>query len=200
MNIEDIINKSKNAIPYINGWKKMRRAAVILPLIEINNEIHLLFEVRSKKMKSQPGDICFPGGKIEENESPKSAALREASEELNLNNIKIINELDTVIRVDGTIIHPFLGIVNDIDQLKINEFEVDHIFYVPISYLLNYKAIEVNSRLIIKGNDKFPYDLIENGENYKFREGTYTSLFYKYKSYVIWGITADMVKNFLELM
>ena len=92
MNIEDIINKSKNAIPYINGWKKMRRAAVILPLIEINNEIHLLFEVRSKKMKSQPGDICFPGGKIEENESPKSAALREASEELNLNNIKIINE------------------------------------------------------------------------------------------------------------
>lgn len=200
MNIEDIINKSKNAIPYINGWKKMRRAAVILPLIEINNEIHLLFEVRSKKMKSQPGDICFPGGKIEENESPKSAALREASEELNLNNIKIINELDTVIRVDGTIIHPFLGIVNDIDQLKINEFEVDHIFYVPISYLLNYKAIEVNSRLIIEGNDKFPYDLIENGENYKFREGTYTSLFYKYKSYVIWGITADMVKNFLELM
>lgn len=200
MNIEDIINKSKNAIPYINGWKKMRRAAVILPLIEINNEIHLLFEVRSKKMKSQPGDICFPGGKIEENESPKSAALREASEELNLNNIKIINELDTVIRVDGTIIHPFLGIVNDIDQLKINEFEVDHIFYVPISYLLNYKAIEVNSRLIIEGNDKFPYDLIENGENYKFREGTYTSLFYKYKSYVIWGITADMVKNFLELI
>lgn len=200
MNIEDIINKSKNAIPYINGWKKMRRAAVILPLIEINNEIHLLFEVRSKKMKSQPGDICFPGGKIEENESPKSAALREASEELNLNNIKIINELDTVIRVDGTIIHPFLGIVNDIDQLKINEFEVDHIFYVPISYLLNYKAIEVNSRLIIEGNDKFPYDLIENGENYKFKEGTYTSLFYKYKSYVIWGITADMVKNFLELM
>lgn len=200
MNIEDIINKSKNAIPYINGWKKMRRAAVILPLIEINNEIHLLFEVRSKKMKSQPGDICFPGGKIEENESPKSAALREASEELNLNNIKIINELDTVIRVDGTIIHPFLGIVNDIDQLKINEFEVDHIFYVPISYLLNYKAIEANSRLIIEGNDKFPYDLIENGENYKFKEGTYTSLFYKYKSYVIWGITADIVKNFLELM
>ena len=98
MNIKDIKNKIENNKSYINGWERMRRAAIIIPLVEINNEVCILFEVRAKKLNSQPGDICFPGGKIDGDETPKEAALREMFEELGIKSIDIINELDTVVR------------------------------------------------------------------------------------------------------
>ena len=198
MNIKDIKNKIENNKPYINGWERMRRAAIIIPLVEINNEVYILFEVRAKKLNSQPGDICFPGGKIDGDETPKEAALREMFEELGIENIDIINELDTVVRYDGIIIHPYLGIIENIKEIKINESEVDHVFYVPLNYLLNHKPLEVNSKLKIERPEEFPYDLIVNKENYKFREAKHRLLFYKYENYNIWGITAEMLKNFLE--
>lgn len=198
MNIEDIMNKIKNNKPYINGWERMRRAAIIIPLVEINNETYILFEVRAKRLKSQPGDICFPGGKIDGDETPKEAALREMFEELGVENINIVNELDTVVRYDGIIIHPYLGIIKNIEDININESEVDHVFYIPLNYLLNHEPLEVNSKLKFERPEEFPYDLIVNKENYKFREANYRSLFYKYNDYNIWGITAEMLRNFLE--
>jgi len=198
MNIGYIENKIKNIKPYINGWERMRRASIIIPLVEINNDVYILFEVRAKKLKSQPGDICFPGGKIDDNETPKEAALREMQEELGVKNIEIINELDTVVRYDGIIIHPYLGIIKDIKEINISESEVDHVFYVPLEYLLKHEPLEVSNRINVERSKDFPYDLIVDKENYKFREASYRSLFYKYENYNIWGITAEMLKNFLE--
>lgn len=197
MNIDKIITKIENTVPYISGWERMKRAAVVIPLVEINNEVHILFEVRAKKLNSQPGDICFPGGKIDNGETPKIAALREIEEELGLKNISIINELDLIVRHDGIIIHPFLGIIKDIESLNINENEVDHVFYVPLNDLLNNKPLEVINKLVMDRAKDFPYELIVNKENYKFKEGSYISLFYKYNDYVIWGITAEMLRSFL---
>jgi 8-oxo-dGTP pyrophosphatase MutT (NUDIX family) len=194
-NIKKIIESSK---PYINGWERMKRSAVIIPLVKINNEICILFEVRAKKLNSQPGDICFPGGKIDENETPKEAALREMFEELGVKSVNIINELDTVVRYDGIIIHPYLGIVESFDDININESEVDHVFCVPLNYLLNHNPLEVNGKINVERSKEFPYHLIVNKENYKFREASYRSLFYKYEDYNIWGITAEMLQNFLN--
>jgi len=198
MNINDIKDKVKNNKPYINGWESMKRSSVIIPLVEVNNEVCILFEVRGKKLRSQPGDICFPGGKIDDNETPKEAAVREIFEELGVKNIDIINELDIVVRYDGIIIHPYLGIIKDIKEININESEVDHVFYVPVNYLLKHEPLEVKSKIYVERSKEFPYELIVNKENYKFRESHYRSLFYKYEDYNIWGITAEMLKNFLE--
>ena len=198
MNIKDIKNKIENNKSYINGWERMRRAAIIIPLVEINNEVCILFEVRAKKLNSQPGDICFPGGKIDGDETPKEAVLREMFEELGIENINIINELDTVVRYDGIIIHPYLGIIENIEEIKINESEVDHVFYVPLNYLLNHEPLEVQSKLKFERPEEFPYDLIVNKENYKFRDAKHRSLFYNYGEYNIWGITAEMLRNLLE--
>jgi len=198
MNIENIKNKIKDNKPYINGWEKMKRSSIIIPLVEINSEVCILFEVRAKKLSSQPGDICFPGGKIDDNETPKEAALREMFEELGIKDIDIINELDTVVRYDGIIIHPYLGIIEDIREININESEVDHVFYVPLNYLLKHSPLEVDSKINVERTKDFPYDLIVNKENYKFRDAIYRSLFYKYENYNIWGITAEMLRNFLE--
>lgn len=51
-------------------------------MVEVNGEDALLFEVRSKRLEMQPGEICFPGGRIESGETPETAALRELWEEL----------------------------------------------------------------------------------------------------------------------
>ena len=65
MNASQIIEKLGNRTPSIMGEKLNRQAAVLLPLLTIRDETHILFQVRSMQLKSQPGDICFPGGRME---------------------------------------------------------------------------------------------------------------------------------------
>lgn len=198
MDLEKIKERITNTETYINGWKRMKRSSVIILLVKIKDETYVLFEVRAKVLNSQPGDICFPGGRIDGDERPKEAAIREICEELGIHNITIVNELDTVVRFDNIIIHPFLGIIEDINEIKLNESEVDHVFYVPLDYLLKHKYLEINSKVVVNRPKDFPYHLIVNGENYKFREAIYRSLFYKFEDYNIWGITAEILNDFLS--
>lgn len=200
INIEQIKDKFKDFEHYISGWKEQKRAAVIIPLVYINNKLSILFEVRSKKLNSQPGDICFPGGGIDFNEKPVEAAKREMYEELNIypEDVEIIKEMDTFVRFDGIIVHPFLGYIRNINNIKSNEEEVYEYFTVPLDYLLNYSIDEYESTVEVKRSEDFPYNLINKGKNYEFRGGSYKTTFYKYKEYVIWGLTAIILKNFIN--
>lgn len=69
--------------------EKIRRAAVLVPLIQKGGEYHVVFEVRAGSLKTQPGEICFPGGAVERGETPKQAAVRETMEELLINRCQI---------------------------------------------------------------------------------------------------------------
>ena len=64
----------RNRIPAVIGEHSIRNSAVMIPVLETPEGLHLLFEVRSEKLEHQPGDICFPGGGIEEGETPEEAA------------------------------------------------------------------------------------------------------------------------------
>lgn len=198
MDIEEIKNKLKDRKVNISGHEIMKKYSLLIPLVNINNELNIIFEIRSNTLKTQPGDVCFPGGKIEENELPYEAALRETKEEIGLKSIDIVCELDTVVKFESTIIYPFLGAVKNIHELEINKDEVDHVFSVPVKEILNIKPLKTKSRLVAIREKDFPYDLIQNGENYKFREGISITLFYKYNDYVIWGITAEILEKFLN--
>lgn len=180
----------------------MRRASVLIPLVKQNNKHHILFQLRSKKMRHQPGEISFPGGSIEANESPMEACIRETCEELGCNeaNVKIISPLDVYVSPANLIIHPYLGELTDISDLNINKDEVDHIFLVPIDYLLNYDASLYTNDVKIIPNENFPYDKIPNKDKYEFSKGEYPVWFYEYKDYVIWGITARILENFLNFI
>ena len=81
-----------------------------------------------------------------------------------------------------------------------NKSEVDHTFLVPIRYLLDYDVTCYNNDVKVIPVEDFPYDKIPNKENYKFAEGQYPVFFYEYKDYVIWGITAKILENFLEFL
>lgn len=200
MDINYIYTKIKDRDPYINGWEEMRRASVIVPLVKIKDKLCIIFEVRSKTLRKQPGDVCFPGGGIESNETAEEAALREVKEELGLTSIDIIKELDTLVRYNGLIIHPFLGEVKNLSELKVSKDEVDHVFYLPVDELLKIEPIEADSRVIIERSDDFPYELVVGGKAYKFQNGVYKSVFYKYEDNVIWGITAAILQNFINII
>lgn len=195
----DIYKTFENFTPYINNSENMKKYSVLIPLIEVDNELQILFEVRSKNLKAQPGEICFPGGRIESNESPYDAVIRETSEELGLidSNIEIISPLDLFISPFNFIINPYVGYLKSIDSLNINKDEVDHIFLVPLDYLLEHKPLEYINTLGVTRCANFPFDLIKN-PNYKFKTSPYPTQFYIYKDYIIWGLTAKILNNFLN--
>ncbi|WP_411167681.1 NUDIX hydrolase [Clostridium sp. MB05] len=197
--INKIIKDFKEYRPYINGWKEMKRASVVILLAEINNKLNIVFEVRAKHMRSQPGDIAFPGGKIDDNENEKEAAIREVCEELGLNkeDFEIISPLNLLITHYDLLIHPFLGYIKNFENIEINKDEVDHIFLVPLEYLINTEPREEINKILVDRTSDFPFHLINGGERYKFKEGKYKSLFYVYNDYVIWGITARILQDFL---
>lgn len=198
--LDEILKKFDNYTAYINGWTNMKRATVAILLVDIDNETKIIFEVRALNMRSQPGDISLPGGKIEADESPKETIIREICEELGLeeDDFEIVNELDLLVTHYGLIIHPYLGYVKNYNNIKINKDEVDHIFLAPIDELIKINPLKDISKINVQRNENFPYHLINGGEKYKFKEGLYKSLFYNYKEYNIWGMTALIVENFLN--
>lgn len=89
----------------------------------------MVFEVRAGSLKTQPGEICFPGGAVERGETPKQAAVRETMEELLINRcqIRVIAPLDVLEAPGAMEISPFLGALQGY-RWSYSEAEVDHTF------------------------------------------------------------------------
>lgn len=177
------------------------RFSVMIPLIKRDGEIHLLFEKRAFTLRNQPGEISFPGGRIEKGESPREAAVRETAEELLISEreIEIYSEGDFVVNPYATIIYTFVGeIKKDFDKISPSEDEVEKVFTVPLSYFLKTKPKSYKINLRVERNKEFPYHLIPNGVNYKFKRGREEVLFYEYEDEIIWGFTAKMARRFVE--
>ncbi len=199
--IDDLKSMFKDYKPYINGADEMKRASVLIPIVKKDDEHYILFELRSGNLH-QPGEISFPGGKIEPDETPYDAAIRETCEELGTtkNNIEIISEMDLLITSFNYIIHPFLGYLKDVDNFNINKDEVDHTFLVPVKFLLENPPKEYTNEVEIIPSDNMPYIDLPNQKDYKFQKGKSSVLFYKYNNYIIWGMTAKILQNFLKFL
>ncbi len=195
-----------NYTPYINGSERYKKAAVILPFVTIDTDtvkptdnIYILFEKRAKNLRTHPGQICFPGGRIELNETPLQAALRESFEELNLKNdsINIITPLDLFISPFNVLIHPFLAEIHNIDSIIINPSEVEEIVYIPLSFFLETEPQRYTNAIQLVPNDDFPYEMVPDKKNHQFDIGSYEILFYDYNGIIIWGLTARILHNFI---
>ncbi|WP_299804757.1 CoA pyrophosphatase [uncultured Shewanella sp.] len=155
---------------------ELRKAAVLIALHEVDNELELILTRRPTHLRAHPGQISFPGGKVETSDSShRVTALREAEEEIGLqrSNVEVIGSLPAHKTFTGFEITPFIGIVKQAFHPVLDPGEVDEYFTVPLSYLLNHYN---------RHTQRFSRMGIE-----------YPVHFIPYQKYFIWGATAAMI-------
>jgi peroxisomal coenzyme A diphosphatase NUDT7 len=203
MQLKKFIHTLSKRTPTLLGHEQFTKFAVLLPLIEKDDELHILFEVRAFHLNRQPGEICFPGGKIDQNDkNAQEAAIRETVEELGVETSNITNvlPLDYIVSPFGTIIYPFVGFITHPHTIKPNEDEVAEIFTVPLSFFQHTTPEIYRVHFNAQPEANFPFDKIPNGENYNWRLRKMDEYFYYYEDKVIWGLTAKILFHFIEVI
>lgn len=201
MDIREIKNKLSSHTPTILGSESFTKFAVLLPLVKKDNEIHILFEERAFTLNRQPGDICFPGGKVDvEDVNEEHTAIRETIEELGLKREDIgeLYSLDYIVTAFGTIIYPFVGFIHNIQEIKINKSEVESFFTVPLSFFMESLPEIYYVNFIAEPEEQFPIDSIVGGKDYQWQSRKIDEYFYHYQNRVIWGLTSKVLTHFVD--
>lgn len=210
----DTLRKSFAKAADINGRDEFLNSSVLVPLILIHGEYHLIFQKRSKNI-SQPGEICFPGGRIDpkiDNNSLETA-LRETDEEFGIKKekISVLGRLNSVYSPVGLMVDGYLGVVDikSLSEIQINHSEVEYIFSVPVSFFENKRPekyhVQIKAHPYItdengKENVLLPSKQLKLPEVYSKAWGnsTYGIYVYKYKEEIIWGLTARLIVDAIE--
>lgn len=159
-------------------------AAVLVPFAYHHSELVILFTHRSHTLVSHRGQVSFPGGMHEPTDPDmQSTALRETEEEIGISskNIQIFGQLDCIQSHTGTLIFPFVGFIKDLNGLNKNLDEVERIFCIPYAWLSD------------------PHNLHQ--EDYRRSNGEIQRVwsFNDYDGEKIWGITAEITRQLIEL-
>jgi len=159
---------------------KLQIASVILILFYQNKDLHCVLLQRAQYKGYHSGQICLPGGKKEKSDKDLLAtAIRETFEEINLtgNDYNILGELSPlVIPVSKILVYPFVAFAHNISSIQIDNYEITNIYKIPISFFQNQNNIGSFS----KNNEQYPY--------------------YSYKKHKIWGATAMIISEFIEII
>lgn len=162
-----------------------RRASILVPLFKKENRYHILFAKRTNNVRYHKGEVSFPGGAYdEEDQTLETTAFRETFEEIGVENekIEILGELDETRTITSNfIVSAFVGYL-DYSQVtfKLHEVEVAELIEVPLLILLD------------------PNNVRE--ESYFYAGKHRPVYFYQYNQHVIWGATARILKQFLDLI
>jgi len=160
---------------------RLKDAAVLVPVIDDGDEARVIFTQRTKTLRNHSGQISFPGGGIDaQDRSPEEAALRETEEEIGMSRrfVETVGRMPDYISGTGFRIKPVLAVVRPGFTLTPNPAEVDEVFEVPLSFLMNPANHSRGSRMF-QGRERFFYEM-PYGERY------------------IWGITAGIVRSIYE--
>ncbi|MBR0171511.1 MAG: CoA pyrophosphatase [Lachnospiraceae bacterium] len=195
---------------------RVRRAAVLIPLIEENGAYSLLYEVRAYDLDVQPGDVCFPGGGVEEGETAEETVLRETEEELLVSRSQItLTRTLPDVSGPGAVVTPFIGILRDY-RGTFSGAEVDHVFTVPVSYLRAHPPDVYQAVYEARIPEDFPFEKVHGGRDYEFRSMRHDILFYDIPAHVrtiydgasagpqdaslpvLWGFTAKLTHFLLS--
>lgn len=195
--IENIFEKRHSG-----AEKDFKYFSVLVPLVEKDGRLHLLYEVRAGHMETQPGDVCFPGGKLEAGEDPCDCAVRETWEEIGVSreNIRIISQLDTIYTHSNFLMYCYLGIINSstIDNLRLNSDEVEETFLISIDEIRKQRPEIYINEILPKIDENFPYDKITGGKNYQWRRGSEQVPLYDIDGRIIWGLTGRITRAFID--
>lgn len=200
LSLEQMKEQWQNRNPRVIERVQTRHSSVLLPLIENNGHLEVLFEVRSSALTHQPGEVCFPGGRVDGEESYEMTAVRETMEELLIGNdqIDVIAPLDYLEMNYGVSVHVYLGVLRGYQGTYSND-EVDHVFTVPLSWFLEHEPEKYVATVHTVPGEDFPFDLVPGGRAYHWSKGKYPVYFYRYGDEVIWGMTAKIMYAFVKL-
>ena len=178
-----------------------RGASVLIPLVWKDGEPHLLFEVRAYDLKVQPGEVCFPGGRIEEGETPQDAVLREVSEELFVRKeqVRILGLLEEIVGSRGYPVYVFVGVIDGYDG-SFSADEVAEVQLRPLSWFLTHEPERYPARTYTELDPGFPFERIPGGKSYPWGFRKYDIPFYMETSPVLWGMTARITASFCSLL
>jgi len=151
-------------------------AAVLVPLVNRAGGLTVLFTERSRDLSDHPGQISFPGGRLDPGDrDARNAALREAEEEVGLprERVTLLGRLAEYETVTGYRVTPVVGWVEPPFEVKPDPVEVADVFEVPLVFLLEPAHQQRHFRML--GERRRDYYAIPYGERY------------------IWGATAAML-------
>jgi 8-oxo-dGTP pyrophosphatase MutT (NUDIX family) len=171
----------------VSAWfpSTMREAAVLIALIQRESGLNVLLTERTAMVTDHPGQISFPGGRAEAGDADlRATALRETHEETGLppESIEVLGYLDPYPVISGYAVVPVVGLVREIERypLLIAPREVESAFEVPLEFL----TTEGNAKKLERARDGIIMTTYE----------------YRYEGRRIWGATAHMIKNFIEII
>lgn len=158
-------------------------SAVLLPIYYKEGEVNILFTRRTNNVREHKRQISFPGGAHQEGDkSLLDTALRESAEEIGLapERVKVLGELDdTVTLVTNYVVSPFVGLVPWPYEFKVDGWETDEIIEAPLPALLDEESWHHKTE-VAAGREV-------------------TAYYYHYRGDVIWGATARILHQFLDI-
>jgi len=158
----------------------LKCAAVLVPLTLIQDEWHLLYTRRTDRVQSHKGQVSFPGGACDQDETtPEQTALREAEEEIGLQpaDVKILGRLTQLITISSFRVSPVVAVIPFPYAFKVASIEVARVFTIPLLWLSDR-------------NNYWEFSLRD----------TQRSLiaYHPYDGELLWGATARMTVSFLK--
>lgn len=162
-----------------------RHAGVLIPLLAENGMHRVLFTKRTDIVEHHKGQISFPGGAADaEDKSIEETVIREAYEEIGLpeEDVEILGRVDDTLTLESSfVVHPFVGLIHSRNNFVISKKEVERIIKVPwnslISSNMDERTCSVERAGVVYQTPAFEYD----GD-------------------VIWGATANMMQNFIDIL
>ena len=178
----DSIKQKLELINLIEPTKYKKAGVLILLKKDIgSNEFRILFTKRSSKLSTHSGEVSFPGGMWEEKDTSLfDTAMRESNEEIGLkkNNVMDLGRMNYLLSRHKVEVNPFVGYLENNQEL-IGNFEIDEIFDVPVSFLLN------NNNILYK--------------EFKRNDLRISMPSWVYNGNRIWGLTALITADFLNM-
>ncbi len=164
--------------PSLSPRSPRRSAAVLVPIVERRDGHTVLLTRRSDHLHDHPGQVCFPGGRLDDTDrGPIDAALRETAEEIGLSReyVDLAGLLDGYETVTGYGVTPVVAFIRPGFDLTLDDFEVAEVFEVPLAFFLDEASLRIHSGMR-DGRRRFFYA-------------------FEYESRYIWGATAGMLVN-----
>ena len=160
----------------------LKCAAVLVPLVWENDEWHLLYTRRTDTVESHKGQVSFPGGACDNDETtPEQTALREADEEIGLNpkDVTVLGKLSDMITVSYFQVTPVVGVVKWPTVFQVGEAEVARVFTIPLGWLAN-------------PSNRWQFERSDS------KRGLIA--YHPYDGELLWGATARMTVDFLHVL